>query len=180
MAIAGEHAPEFLGERPARASFWSDGDTYLRRVSSDGEPTYNTFTPPDDFIASWFYWTNTVPFGGRGASAKRFFRAVFEGVPTAVAERSSATDRPRYRLFNDASTPRSDARYFRSQFEPRNVRSITLDASVDDRGIVRSFHNRYLGEVDDVTVTVQRSVDYAAINETAVGRPTWYDRAIDE
>ncbi len=47
--------PGAPGRPPATASFWSDGDRYLRRLARDNQTIYNEYDPPDSYAGTWRY-----------------------------------------------------------------------------------------------------------------------------
>ncbi|MHB9287651.1 hypothetical protein ACKVMT_11520 [Halobacteriales archaeon Cl-PHB] len=181
VATAGPEAPVLLGEPPSAATFWSDGDVYLRRLPhDDGTVTYNSFEPPGGFVASWRYWVTTVPFGGQDGTPERYFRTVFDAIPTTFVGRTTVGGTDRYRLVNVARTPSrrtADLERLLGVDAPRNV---DLTASVDERGLVRSFDVSFDGAVGNSPVTVQRTIEYTAVGQTTVDRPSWYDRAVEK
>jgi hypothetical protein len=170
LRTAGPAGPVVLGQPPATAEFWSDGDTYLRALGT-GNRTYNEFTPPGNGVATWRYWTRTVAFGGQAGYPGRTIRGVFGSVPTRIADRQAGTGR--LRLVGDELT---DGDAFPPDVDsPRNL---TLVAEVEPSGLVRTLRLRYEGTVDGRPVTVRRYIAYRSVGSTAVGRPAWYGRAI--
>jgi len=171
----GRHGPVFLGNPPATAEFWSNGTTYVRALDRDGERVYNTFEPPDQYAGTWRYWARTVAFGGRAGFAGATIRDTFGAIPTRVAGRERTRGTTLTRLVGTEATgdeftsPAVDA--------PRNVR---LDATVDERGLMRSLDLRYEGTVDGENVTVHRSIAYEDVGSTTVTRPEWFDRAVGQ
>ncbi len=180
VATSGPEAPVLLGEPPASAAYWSDGDVYLRRFSpGDGNATYNSFEPPDGFTASWRYWVTTVPFGGQDGTPEQYFGTVFDAIPTTLVGRATVGGDHVYRLANAGRTPRRSKARLDGVLDVQNARNVDLTASIDERGIVRSFDVTFDGDVENGPVAVQRSVEYTAVGETSVDRPSWYDRAIE-
>ncbi len=180
VATAGPGAPVLLGSPPSQATYWSDGDVYLRATSDGEETTYNSFRPPDGHASTRDYWVNTVPFGGQTGTARRYFAAIFEVIPTAITGASPIENTTLYRLRNTDERPLEQTSELEQMLGLRLVRDITLTAEVDERGIIRSFHSDHTGQTDDRTVRVRRAVSYTDIGETSVERPTWYDRALEE
>lgn len=169
-ATAGPDAPVFLGTPPANATFWSNGSTYARKLTRDGETTYNTFTPVEG-AGTWQYWARTVPFGGQRASPRAFLTRTFRAVDTTVVGRADANGTTVYRLRGNTTTERLDAQID----DPRNV---SLTATVTERGLVRSLSLRYVGTMDGEPVRVTRTVAYRDVGATTVERPPWLERAV--
>ena len=174
VSTAGPGAPVFLGRPPAEAAYWSDGTTYLRRLTRDGETTYNAFGPPSTWVGTWSYWANSVPFGGRDNRPSTFYASLFTAVPTEVTGRTTVEDTPVLRIED------RDGRAFSEASFPggiESVRDLSMVALVDDDGLVRSLDLRYAGNVDGEPVRVHRTVRYESVGSTSVERPSWYDRA---
>lgn len=178
VATAGPDAPVLLGSPPSQATYWSDGEVYLRAFSTDGETTYNSFRPPDGHASTWQYWVNTVPFGGQVGTATRYFSTLFGAVPTTLVDEATVDGTTVYRLRNTQSTPQRSTAELEAVLDLDAVRDIDLTAGVDDRGIVRSLGLAHVGDGPD-PVTVRREITYTDIGDTSVGRPPWYDRALD-
>lgn len=169
-STAGPEAPVFLGSPPANATFWSNGSTYVRKLTRDGKTTYNTFSPVEG-AGTWQYWARTVPFGGQRASPRAFLTRTFRAVDTTVVSRADSNGTTVYRLRGNTTTERLDE----SVAEPRNV---SLTATVTEQGLVRSLSLRYVGTVEGERVRVVRNVTYHGVGETTVERPPWFDRAV--
>jgi hypothetical protein len=172
---AGHAAPVFLGRPPATGVYWSDGTTFVRKLTRDGETTYNEFGAPTGGAGSWGYWTKTVPFGGGRATPESFYADLFAAVPTRVAGRITADESPAYRLVG-TRTPGGLRGAVGSGIE--DVRDLRLDATVTDEGLVRSLSLSYAGRVDGEAVQVSRTVRYRNVGATDVTRPAWYARAV--
>jgi len=171
VSTDGPGAPVFLGAPPASAEFWSNGTLYARAYGVGNETTYNTFEPPNAFVATWRYWVSTVPYGGQDGTATDYLAALFSSVRTRVADRRTENGTTVYRLVGTG--PASE------QFvdDVRNPRSVNLSATVDERGIVRRLELTYAGDVDGTTVRVTRRLRYGRIGNTTVDRPSWVDLA---
>lgn len=170
-ATAGPEAPVFLGTPPANATFWSNGSTYVRKLTRDGQTTYNTFDPVEG-AGTWQYWARTVPFGGEQATPRAFLRRTFGAVDTEVVGRTGANGTTVYRLRGNATAERLDA-------EVANPRNVSLVATVTEGGLVASLSLRYVGTMDGERVRVTRTVAYSDVGSTTVEPPPWFDRAID-
>lgn len=177
VSTAGQEAPVLLGEPPATAVYWSDGTTYLRRLTRDGERTFVEFDPPETWIGTWSYWVKTVPFGGGANRPATFYSSLFSAVPASVDGRTTVANTTHFRLVNDRDRPFTD-RTFPGRVS--SVRDLSLVALVDGDGLVRSLELRYSGTIDGEPVQVRHTVRYADVGTTSVDRPTWYDRATSD
>jgi hypothetical protein len=169
----GPWAPEFLGRPPATAEFWSDGETYLRKLTRDGTTSYDELEPGPQRISTWRYWTRTAAFGDHGGSMFRTVRDVMASFSWEV--RAETVDETTlYRLDSDEHTS--------TAFTPSEVtavRNATATATMTESGVIRSIQLEYVGRVDGETVVVERTIRYDDLGNTAVDRPTWSDR-LDE
>lgn len=166
-ATAGHAAPVFLGTPPANATFWSDGTTYLRRLSRDDTTTYNAFEPREG-AGTWQYWARTVPFGGGTANPRDFVADTFAAAETRLAGQVDENGSTQYVVVANATTAPFDEEYVR----PRNV---SLRSTVTAEGLVQSLTLRYEATAGGETVTVRRTVRYRLGNTTAP-RPAWAER----
>jgi hypothetical protein len=184
LSTAGPAGPAVLGQPPATATFWSDGERYLRRFTRDEETIYNSFQPPDEYVGTWYYWVRTVPFGGGYGGPERFYRDVFADVATDVADRFREGDHARVRLANEGDAPRTSTPAF--ALDVADVAAVDLSAIVDERGFIPSMHLDHTGSlsVESVEATrevaVEWTVHYRGLGATTVDRPPWYDRAVEE
>lgn len=180
VATAGPNAPVLLGTPSARATFWSDGERYLRRFRRDGETTFNTFRPPNDHVGSWRYWVHTVPFADQGWGPETFYRTLFGNVPTRLAGSSTDGQADTYHVREDPSGSLPPDPRFAADVDA--VRDLSLWARLAEPGVVSALDLAYTGDVegDDGTRTVDvgRTVRYRDVGETTVDRPSWYDRAV--
>lgn len=174
VSTEGPDAPVFVGEPPAEAVYWSDGSTYLRRLTLAGRTTYVEFGPPDTWVGTWYYWAKTVPFGGSAARPATFYAGLFGAVPDRVDGQRTLDGRRVVRIVNEGDRPFSDAA-FPGRVE--SVHDVSMVALVDRDGLVRSLDLRYAGVVEGEPVRVHRTVRYAGVGTTTVERPAWYDRA---
>jgi len=168
LETAGPRGPVLLGLPPATATYWSDGTTYARKLSRDGQVTYNTFSPPDQYTATWRFWTRTVAFGGRSGYAGQTIRETFSSIPTRVAGSETRNGTVVYRLVGTAATSTDFAAP-----EIETVSNLSFEATVDADGLVRSLRYRFDGTVDGTPVTVRRTIAYERVGTTAVGEPPW-------
>lgn len=168
LETAGPRGPVLLGLPPAAATYWSDGTTYARKLSRDGQVTYNTFSPPDQYTATWRFWTRTVAFGGRSGYAGQTVRETFSAIPTRLAGRETRNGTVVYRLVGTTATSTDFAAP-----EIDTVSDLSFAATVDADGLVRSLSYRFDGTVDGEPVTVRRTIAYRRVGSTSVGRPSW-------
>jgi hypothetical protein len=174
ISTNGSRGPVLLGRPPASAAYWSDGETYARRLTREGTTTYNTFTPPDQYTGTWRFWARTVAFGGRSGYAGQTIRRTFRAVPTTLVGQERVDDTTLYRLRGDEATstdfaaPEIDA-----------VSNLSFAATVDRDGLVRRIHYRYDGRIDGVRVGVERTIAYRNVGNTTVGKPAWLPRALN-
>lgn len=171
-ATEGPGAPVFLGRPPANASFWSNGTTFVRKLTRENRTTYNEFDAPTGGAATWAYWTKTVPFGGEQATPRSFYADVFEAVPVRVVGEESVDERTAYRLVGT----RLEGRWPERDVE--DVDDLRLVAVVSDEGLVRSLSVTYTATVDGEPVEVNRSIRYRAVGATTAPRPPWFERAV--
>lgn len=165
ISVRGHAAPVLLGRPPARASFWSDGDTYLRRLVRDNQTIYNEYDPPDSYAGTWRYWVHTVALNGRPAADVTQTVTPFH-TRTVPATQSDGVayvvtgDRIREGKTSAAWESRTNA---------------TLVAHVTDTGLVRHYRTAYTRTHDGTPVRVTRTVRFDAVGSTSVGPPPWAD-----
>ena len=168
ISVRGHAAPVLLGRPPATASFWSDGDTYLRRLTRDNRTVYNEYDPPDSYAGTWQYWVHTAALNGRPAADVTRTVAPFH-TRTSRSRQSGETvyvvrgDRLRENTTSAAWAAREDA---------------TLVARVTPAGLVRDYRTEYTRTAGGEPVSVTRSVSFRAVGNTTVGPPPWRDRAL--
>lgn len=167
VSVRGPGAPVLLGRPPATASFWSDGDTYLRRLTRDNRTIYNEYDPPDSYAGTWRYWVYTAALNGRPAADVTRAVAPFH-TRTMEARRADGTA---YVIRGDRlrADPPSAA------WESRD--NASLVAYVTRSGFVRYYRTEYTMPADGERVSVTRSVEFTAVGNTTVGPPPWADRA---
>ncbi|WP_178915954.1 hypothetical protein [Natronomonas gomsonensis] len=169
----GPDGPEFLGRPPATAEFWSGEETHIRKLTRDGETTYDEIESGPGRVSTWRYWTRTAPFGDRQGSVFRTVRDVV-GSFTWRVDSEGTGDMTQYRLEADE--------YASTAFAPSEVtavRNASASATVSQSGLVRSIHMRYVGTIDGETVVVERTIRWENVGNTSVERPPWYDRALE-
>lgn len=169
-ATAGPEAPVFLGRPPASASFWSNGSTYVRRLTRGNTTTYTRFQPTDG-AGTWQYWARTVPYGGRGGNPRGFITRTFSAVPTRVTGRVVDGNVTAYRLAGTRATAPIE-------LDVSDPREVELTATVTAAGLVRSLSLSYVGTVDGRAITVTRRFRYERVGNATVDRPPWVDRAL--
>ncbi|KAA9399089.1 hypothetical protein Har1130_12850 [Haloarcula sp. CBA1130] len=167
ISVRGHAAPVLLGRPPATASFWSDGDTYLRRLVRDNQTVYNEYDPPDSYAGTWRYWVHSAALNGRPAADVTRTVAPFN-TRTLQSQQSNGTvyvirgDRLRDNTTSTAWASRENA---------------TLVAHVTRSGLVRDYRTAYTTTEGGEPVTVTRTVRFTAVGNTTVGPPPWRDRA---
>lgn len=174
-STAGPAAPVFIGAPPAEATYWSNGTTYLRRLTHDGETTYAEFDPPDTWVGTWRYWAEVVPFGARNNRPATYYAAVFSSVPVRVVDRVPRNGTTVFRLEEHVGWTVSGEGF---PGRTESIEDVTLVALVDGDGLVRSLELAYTGTLDGERVHVTRTIRYTGIGSTEVDRPSWSDRAI--
>jgi len=166
VSVRGHAAPVLLGRPPATASFWSDGDTYLRRLTRDNRTIYNEYDPPDSYAGTWQYWVYTAALNGRPAADVTRTVAPFH-TRTAAARRADGTA---YVVRGDRlrADPPSAA------WESRD--NASLVAHITESGFVRSYRTEYTMTANGERVSVTRSIEFTGVGNTTVGPPPWADR----
>ncbi|WP_336337558.1 hypothetical protein [Haloarcula brevis] len=166
ISVRGDAAPVLLGRPPATASFWSDGDTYLRRLSRDNRTVYNEYDPPDSYAGTWQYWVHTAALNGRPAADVARTVAPFH-TRTSRSQQSGETI---YVVRGDRLRENTTAWAGRE--------NATLVARVTPAGLVRESRTEYATTAAGAPVTVTRTVAFDAVGNTTVGPPPWRDRAL--
>ncbi len=166
---AGPEAPVFLGDPPARGAYWSNGTTYARRLTSDGERVYNTFDPVGR-AGTRRYWTRTAPFGGGRAGPAETYATLFGAAETRTFVAREPNVERRHLVAAEAIAP--------AAVEGSDVTDVALEAEVTPVGLVRSFSLAYDATVDGDRVTVRWQITYEDVGRTAVSEPTWLNRAL--
>ncbi|MDS0221811.1 hypothetical protein NDI54_10680 [Haloarcula sp. S1AR25-5A] len=167
ISIRGPEAPVLLGRPPATASFWSDGDTYLRRLTRDNRTIYNEYDPPDSYAGTWRYWVYTAALTGRPAADVTRTISPFQ-TRTAEVRRADGTA---YVVRGDQLRADQPS----AAWESRD--NTSLVAHVTQSGLVRYYRTEYTMPADGEQVTVTRTVEFSAVGNTTVGPPPWADRA---
>jgi len=171
----GSEAPVLVGRPPANATYWSDGETYARKLTRGDRTTYTLFSPPDQYTATWRFWTQTVAFGGGSGYAGGTIRDTFGAVPTTLDGTVTRNGTELYRLTGEGTTVAG-----RMAPELDTVNAVTLEAAVGRNGVVRRIAYRVDGDIDGTTVTVDRTIEYRRVGSTTVEAPPWLDRARNE
>ncbi len=157
------------GRLPADATYWSDGDRYLRRIDHGEWLEYGAFEPIDGYAGTWAYWVREVALTG---SAARDLAETVDAFDTRVVDRG----RNRSRLLVGGGLRGSEFRD-RRVTDPADA---TLTARVRPGGFVSAYRVRYAtATAAGVPVRVSRSVRYGDVGSTTVDRPSWYDLAVE-
>ncbi|EMA00719.1 hypothetical protein SAMN05443574_101141 [Haloarcula vallismortis] len=168
ISVRGHAAPVLLGRPPATASFWSDGDTYLRRLVRDNQTIYNEYDPPDSYAGTWRYWVHSAALNGRPAADVTRTVAPFHTRTT----RSQQSDGTAYVIRGDRLRENTTSTTWAAR------ENATLVAHVRQSGLVRYYRTGYTTVTDSgEPVTVTRTVRFTAVGNTTVGPPPWRDRA---
>jgi len=167
VSVRGHAAPVLLGRPPASASFWSDGDVYLRRLTRDNRTIYNEYEPPDSYAGTWRYWVHTAALNGRPSADVTQTVAPFQ----TRTDRAATGDGTEYVVSGDRLR-RGD---IGAPWSAR--RNATLAARVTESGLVRAYRTEYTAMAGGERVRVTRTVRFDGVGNTTVGRPSWYDRA---
>lgn len=170
VSTAGPEAPRFLGNPPATAVYWSDGETYIVNRSTDETEGFREFVPPDRFVGSWEYWAHAIPFGGRlGSHPTTYFRRVFDEVPTRFVERTTGRGPTRYRVANDGERPSPGSSL--GLVDIGNARDVRLDTTIDENGVIRTFDITFRGDAAGEPVEITRTLRYDSVGSTVVEDP---------
>ncbi|RLM45080.1 hypothetical protein DVK00_11585 [Haloarcula sp. Atlit-47R] len=168
ISVRGHAAPVLLGRPPATASFWSDGDTYLRRLVRDNRTVYNEYDPPDSYAGTWQYWVHTAALNGRPAADVTRTVAPFH----TRTSRSGRSDGAVYVISGDRLWDNATSTVWASR------KNATLVAHVTRSGLVRNYRTEYTTVTDGGDpITVTRTVRFTKVGNTMVGPPPWRDRA---
>lgn len=175
ISFAGPGALRLLGEPPARAEFWSDGELYLSAITRENTTAHKTFQPTftasGHVAGSTSYWLTVAAPGGQPALD---IYPLFAGFTNWTVGRIEGINRPMVRV----TASQLDREEILSQSE--YVDTITdgrFVAVIDSSGFVRRYHLTYTGRVGDDTVTVTRRVSVRAVGSTTVQKPEWYSLA---
>lgn len=177
IATGGPQARPLFGESDARVELWSDRDTYLRKVTADGETRYTEYGARVT-VNDWYFWSNIIPFGGPPYATLEFYRDLFELVPVAVASRDGDGEAP-YVLTAVDQRIESSPLLLDSLDTASTIRDFDTSALVTAPGLIRSTRLAYAGPRNEKPVSVRWSIDYREVGETSVERPAWADRALE-
>ncbi|MDQ2071049.1 hypothetical protein ACODNH_12285 [Haloarcula sp. NS06] len=167
ISVRGHAAPVLLGRPPATASFWSDGDRYLRRLARDNQTIYNEYDPPDSYAGTWRYWVHTAALNGRPAADVTQTVAPFH----TRTLRSQQSDGPVYVIRGDRLRENTTSTAWTSR------ENATLVAHVTQSGLIRYYRTEYTTVTDGGDpVTINRTVRFTGVGNTTVGPPPWRGR----
>lgn len=172
ITTSGPGGPVFLGRPPASASFWSNGETYIRRLTRENRTVYNEFVPPFGYAGTRDYWLEVVALDG---TPRNDITEAFGSFRTRVTDRTTVDGTTIYRIVG--TNVRSQG-FVDDNEDIRAVRNATLTARVTERGLVRAYQITYTGTLPDGTVVdVVRRIHYRGVGNTTVSRPSWYEQA---
>jgi len=105
---------------------------------------------------------------------------LFWAVETRVAGREVRDGTTRYRLEGSEVADRTTFERAFVGGRVATVRDVSLDATVDGRGVVRRYRLTYtVVRADGVVVRGRESVRFTDLGTTAVARPVWYGAAVN-
>ena len=176
IGTAGSGGRDVFGEPPVRATLYSDGDRQYRRLSSDGETSYNA-VPLGAGVNGWFYWTNVFPFGGLFYASDEYYRDLLASVPVSLTSRAGDGEPPYHLHATAVTVEEPNPQVFASVDDDSPVENLSLLASVTGAGLVESLRLSFDGERFSNAATALVSTDYRDLGRTSVDRPEWADRA---
>lgn len=148
------------------AEFWTNGTRYLQYLDRDGSVTYGG-VPADRYAGRARTDLPLVPGGGR-------VLVLFDGLDVRVVGTDTVDGRRVYRL---AATAAAAPPGLAAAEGVRDVRDLSLTATVDDRGVLRSYRLEYVA-VADTRLDVVTTGTYDRVGSTTIERPDWYDEAL--
>ncbi len=167
VGTAGPDGPAMLGNPPASARFWSDGDSYYVNYTPDEPDSGTQFDPPRGYVGTWRYWAHQLAFGGQvGSSPEPFLRDLYETIPVRLHREPGVV-----RLLATGVEPRSPTSLGEVGIE--GVGGVDLYATVDQEGRVGTLDLTFEAEDDEGRVHFTRRIDYTAVGTTSVSRPEW-------
>jgi hypothetical protein len=179
---------------PGRSVFWSDGRRLLWSVTRPNGTAYRSvpageYDPDGSRVGE--RWRGPADTGGED------IYLVLNAVRTAVSEttvagsgsdsatgngtavRIESTGRASAGSVEEAHSIGAAFEYpLGAEFD--TVSSVDLSATVTPDGFVREYRFAYAVGDEDERVGVVRRVTYSAVGRTAIARPAWYDRAVEE
>ncbi len=168
-AVSGPAAEPLFQAVPAQAQLWSDGETYRRQVTADGETRTESYRPSLT-VNEWYLWSSVFPFDGPPVSAFEFYRDVFEAIPVSVA--TTETGGP-FTLTAENETLDPAPLLFDAIDAGSRLGPLALLGVVTDAGLIRSLQLDYAALLDDAPVDVHWTIGYTDVGETSVERPAW-------
>lgn len=171
LSVRGPGGPVIIGRPPADATFWSDGDRYLRRLERDNRTVYNEYQRPDGYTGTWTFWVEAVALEGDPGED---VATTFGAVRARTVDRTTGADGTE--VFVVRGTSLADPQ---TGEEPTDWTDPVLLGRVESDGLVRSYRLSYTTALPDgPRVRVTRTVRFEAVGGTTVGRPPWYERAV--
>lgn len=172
VSTDGPGAPLVVGEPPTRAEYWANDAVYLRRRTVDDRTVYSRYDDTDAYVGTWSFWLGTAALD---LGPETDLRSTLEAFETRVADDSR--DRDRVHLVGTAA---GSEEFVDDPGELERVENATLHAFVTESGFVQSYHVVYDATLDDgERVRVRRTVRFERVGTTTVGRPPWYDEAME-
>ncbi len=176
VSTDGPDAPPLAGDPPASAVYWSDRETYLRRVTN-ATGTYASEFQPRRQINDWYFWSNIVPVGGLPYAAQEFYRDLFQVVSVDV--RSGSGLKPSHRIVGGVETLDPPPLFLDAVDRQAPVTDVSLLGTVEDTGLVSALLLEYDGRIGDRPVDVTWTIEYVDLGATTVDRPAWDTDAVD-
>lgn len=167
VVVAGPDGTTIIGEPPTHGEYWADDEVYLRRQTIDNRTLYGRYNESEAYVGTWRFWLGTVALE---LSPEHDLRRTLRSFETRIADREGG------RVHLVGTEVRSSAFVDRGDVE--TVENATLHAFATESGFVESYHVVYDATVDGESVRVRRSVRFAAVGNTTVERPPWYDEAM--
>lgn len=165
-----------IGESPAEAAVWSDGERHARRLSNPVQESTTEYTPTGA-VPEWYFWTNLVPYGGQPFSALYFYQTVFRRIPTAPIQVEGGGP-VETRLVNTTDTLADPLAVFTRVPDRRPIDDLRLSASVELSGLVRDIRLGYGWTAENRRADATWMIRVEGVGETSVDRPDWVDTAL--
>jgi len=172
VTVAGR--PGFLTTGPRlTADLWSNGSVLAERIERGDGVGYRYLGAATYNAGTGFYTSLRRP------KPWRDHYALFAAVETRVVdERAGGPGPARYTV---VGTRLRDPTTFGAATDIREPRNVSLRATIDERGVVRSLRLSYAGRLPrGEPVRVSRHIRYTTVGGVgSVDRPPWFDTALN-
>lgn len=148
------------------AEFWTDGTRYLQYLERNGSVSYGG-VPADRYAGRPRTDLPLVPGGGR-------VLVLFDGLDVRVVGNDTVDGR---RVYHLAASAAEAPPGLAAAEGVRDVRELSVTATVDDRGVLRSYRLEYVAVVGDTRLDVVTTGTYDDVGSTTIERPAWYEEA---